>query len=29
VLLLSFLADIIAMVFGMPRALFPELAATA
>jgi MFS family permease len=27
VLLLSFLADIIAMVFGMPRALFPELAA--
>jgi MFS family permease len=26
VLLLSFLADIIAMVFGMPRALFPELA---
>ncbi|MCQ4084722.1 MFS transporter [Streptomyces sp. RB6PN25] len=29
VLLLSFLADIIAMVFGMPRALFPQLAATA
>lgn len=28
VLLLSFLADIIAMVFGMPRALFPQLAAT-
>ncbi|MFF8908436.1 MFS transporter [Streptomyces olivaceoviridis] len=27
VLLLSFLADIVAMVFGMPRALFPELAA--
>lgn len=27
VLLLSFLADIIAMVFGMPRALFPQLAA--
>ncbi|MFJ3640382.1 MFS transporter [Streptomyces sp. NPDC090108] len=27
VLLLSFLADIIAMVFGMPRALYPELAA--
>ncbi|MFF3488294.1 MFS transporter [Streptomyces sp. NPDC002701] len=27
VLLLSFLADIIAMVLGMPRALFPELAA--
>ncbi|MGH3621822.1 MAG: MFS transporter [Sciscionella sp.] len=26
VLLVSFLADIIAMVFGMPRALFPELA---
>jgi MFS family permease len=26
VLLLSFLADIIAMVFGMPRALFPQLA---
>ncbi|GHH14691.1 MFS transporter [Streptomyces lanatus] len=25
VLLLSFLADIIAMVFGMPRALFPQL----
>lgn len=25
-LLLSFLADIIAMVFGMPRALFPQLA---
>ncbi|NGN69804.1 MFS transporter [Streptomyces sp. A7024] len=28
VLLMSFVADIIAMVFGMPRALFPELAAT-
>ncbi|MFF9035707.1 MFS transporter [Streptomyces sp. NPDC014892] len=28
VLLLSFLADIIAMVLGMPRALFPQLAAT-
>ena len=28
VLLLSFLADILAMVFGMPRALFPQLAAT-
>ncbi|MYV41230.1 MFS transporter [Streptomyces sp. SID1328] len=27
VLLLSFLADIVAMVFGMPRALFPELSA--
>ncbi|MGV9759129.1 MFS transporter [Streptomyces tricolor] len=27
VLLLSFLADIVAMVLGMPRALFPELAA--
>ncbi len=27
-LLASFAADIIAMVFGMPRALFPELAAT-
>lgn len=27
-LLVSMLADIIAMVFGMPRALFPELAAT-
>lgn len=27
VLLVSFLADIIAMVFGMPRALFPQLAA--
>ncbi|GAA3126678.1 hypothetical protein GCM10017687_46670 [Streptomyces echinatus] len=26
-LLLSFLADIVAMVFGMPRALFPQLAA--
>jgi MFS family permease len=26
ILLVSFLADIIAMVFGMPRALFPELA---
>ncbi|MFJ9904581.1 MFS transporter [Streptomyces sp. NPDC101152] len=29
VLLLSFLADIIAMVFGMPRALFPQLASQA
>ncbi|GGO49634.1 MFS transporter [Streptomyces daqingensis] len=29
VLLLSFLADIVAMVLGMPRALFPQLAATA
>jgi MFS family permease len=28
VLLLSFVADIIAMIFGMPRALFPQLAAT-
>ena len=28
VLLVSFLADIIAMVLGMPRALFPELAQT-
>ncbi|MGH3314445.1 MAG: MFS transporter [Streptomyces sp.] len=28
VLLLSFVADIVAMVFGMPRALFPQLAAT-
>ncbi len=28
VLLLSFVADVIAMVFGMPRALFPQLAAT-
>jgi MFS family permease len=28
VLLLSFIADIVAMVFGMPRALFPQLAAT-
>jgi MFS family permease len=28
VLLVSFLADIIAMVFGMPRALFPQMAAT-
>ncbi|MDX6346403.1 MAG: hypothetical protein QOF84_1193 [Streptomyces sp.] len=28
ILLLSFLADIVAMVFGMPRALFPQLAAT-
>lgn len=28
VLLMSFLVDIIAMVFGMPRALFPELAET-
>lgn len=27
VLLMSFLADIVAMVFGMPRALFPQLAA--
>ncbi|MET8979586.1 MFS transporter [Streptomyces sp. NPDC004539] len=27
VLLLSFLADVIAMVFGMPRALFPQMAA--
>ncbi|MDQ1633961.1 MAG: hypothetical protein QOJ32_770 [Frankiaceae bacterium] len=27
VLLVSFLADVIAMVFGMPRALFPQLAA--
>ncbi|MDQ3350184.1 MAG: MFS transporter, partial [Acidobacteriota bacterium] len=27
VLLMSFLVDIIAMVFGMPRALFPEIAA--
>ncbi|MFG2886199.1 MFS transporter [Streptomyces sp. NPDC048297] len=27
VLLLSFLADIVAMVFGMPRALYPQLAA--
>jgi MFS family permease len=26
ILLLSFLADIVAMVFGMPRALFPQLA---
>ncbi|MFF7331195.1 MFS transporter [Streptomyces sp. NPDC090306] len=26
VLLLSFLADIVAMVFGMPRALFPQMA---
>ncbi|MFD8517887.1 MFS transporter [Streptomyces antimycoticus] len=26
ILLMSFLADIIAMVFGMPRALFPQLA---
>lgn len=26
VLLLSFLADVVAMVFGMPRALFPQLA---
>ena len=25
-LLMSFLVDIIAMVFGMPRALFPEIA---
>ena len=29
VLLLSFLADIIAMVFGMPRAVFPQLASHA
>jgi MFS family permease len=28
ILLMSFLADIVAMVFGMPRALFPQLAAT-
>lgn len=28
VLLLSFVADVVAMVFGMPRALFPQLAAT-
>ncbi len=28
VLLVSFLADLIAMVLGMPRALFPQLAAT-
>lgn len=28
VLLMSFVADVIAMVFGMPRALFPQLAAT-
>ncbi|MEV6108455.1 MFS transporter [Streptomyces sp. NPDC051940] len=28
VLLMSFLADIVAMVFGMPRALFPQLADT-
>jgi MFS family permease len=28
ILLLSFLADIVAMVFGMPRALFPQLADT-
>jgi MFS family permease len=28
ILLMSFLADIIAMVFGMPRALFPQLAGT-
>lgn len=27
-LLMSFLVDILAMVFGMPRALFPQLAAT-
>mgnify|MGYP001329639823 CR=1 FL=1 len=27
VLMMSFLADIVAMVFGMPRALFPQLAA--
>ncbi|GAB3690895.1 MFS transporter [Angustibacter aerolatus] len=26
ILLVSFLADVVAMVFGMPRALFPELA---
>ncbi|GAB3256359.1 MFS transporter [Alteromonas gracilis] len=29
VLLMSFVVDLIAMVFGMPRALFPELADTA
>lgn len=29
VLMMSFVVDIIAMVFGMPRALFPELADTA
>ena len=29
VLMMSFVVDIIAMVFGMPRALFPELAHTA
>ncbi|MGW3248887.1 MFS transporter [Streptomyces sp. NPDC001070] len=28
ILLMSFLADIVAMVFGMPRALFPQLADT-
>lgn len=28
ILLMSFLADIVAMVFGMPRALIPQLAAT-
>ncbi|WP_234320376.1 MFS transporter [Streptomyces sp. SBT349] len=28
ILLFSFLADVIAMVFGMPRALFPQLAST-
>jgi MFS family permease len=28
VLLLSFVADVVAMVLGMPRALFPQLAAT-
>ncbi len=29
VLMMSFVVDLIAMVFGMPRALFPEIAATA
>lgn len=28
ILLMTFVVDIVAMVFGMPRALFPELAAT-
>ncbi|WP_370248363.1 MFS transporter [Nocardioides sp.] len=28
ILLMSFVVDLIAMVFGMPRALFPEIAAT-
>ena len=28
ILLMTFVVDIIAMIFGMPRALFPELAAT-